>query len=210
VSDDSKTQATRQPAQAHEALVQRHRRTAVWLSAIVVGMTGMAYAAVPLYRMFCQVTGYGGTPQIAERASTRVLERTIEVRFDANVDRALPWHFAPKTRVVKVKLGDTAHVEYQAVNNSGRTTKGSATFNVTPDSAGAFFNKIQCFCFTEQTLKPGETVDMGVTFFVDPAILDDPDASRLTQITLSYTFYPVEQSHAGAAEPTEKKGAGKG
>lgn len=198
MTGEAETPMTGPDRREPDALAMRHRRTAIWLAGIAVGMVGMAYAAVPLYRIFCQVTGYGGTPQVAAQASDRILERTIDVRLDANVSRSLPWEFAPKSRVVRVRLGDTALVHYEARNTAQRATKGTATFNVTPDSAGAYFNKIACFCFTEQELAPGQAVDMPVTFFVDPAILDDPDASKLSQITLSYTFYPIEAPHAEA------------
>ncbi|MCB1521063.1 MAG: cytochrome c oxidase assembly protein [Hyphomicrobiaceae bacterium] len=188
-------------ARPADAMAARHRRVGAWLGLVAISMVGVAYAAVPLYRIFCQVTGYGGTPQIASAASDRVLDKTITVRFDANVARALGWEFQPTQRTVEVKLGESVLAHYSAKNPSAIPTKGTATFNVTPDSAGAYFNKIACFCFTEQKLEPGQMVDMPVTFFVDPAILDDPDARKLSEITLSYTFYPIEEPHARAAEP---------
>lgn len=193
------SEADNHRAQAATALAQSHRRVAMSLAGLVVVMVGMAYAAVPLYRMFCQVTGFGGTPQIAAKGSSHVVDRTIVVRFDANVSTALPWEFQPKQRTVEVKLGENVLAYYSATNRSSRITTGSAAFNVAPESAGAYFNKVECFCFTEQTLKPGETVDMPVSFFVDPSILQDPDAGKLSEITLSYTFYPVDEPKVGAA-----------
>lgn len=185
-------------AAARRELAGRHRRVAARLGAIVVVMAGMAYAAVPLYRMFCQVTGYGGTPQMAAKASNTVVDKTIVVRFDANISRALPWDFQPKQRTIEIRLGENFVAHYGATNTSSRITRGTATFNVVPESAGAFFNKVECFCFTEQALAPGQSVDMPVMFFVDPAIVDDPDARKLSEITLSYTFHPLEEPHAAA------------
>jgi len=175
-------------------LARGKRRNAVLAFAcvgLVAGMVGLAYASVPLYRLFCQVTGFAGTTQIAENAPERVLDRTITVRFDANVARDLNWSFEPVERGVDLKIGETQLSLFRAVNHANRPLAGSATFNVTPDWAGAYFNKIQCFCFTEQTLQPGESVDMPVVFFVDPAIVEDRSASKSMAITLSYTFYPV-------------------
>lgn len=157
-------------------------------------MGAATYAAVPLYRMFCQVTGFGGTPMRAEKAPETVLERTITVRFDANVTPGMHWEFQPAQRTITVKLGENALAFYKAHNSSSGTVKGTASFNVSPDIAGAYFSKIECFCFTEQTLAAGESVDMPVSFFVDPLILADRDAANIKEITLSYTFYPVDGS----------------
>lgn len=184
---------------AEREMAARHRRVAARLGVVVVVMAGMAYAAVPLYRMFCQVTGYGGTPQVAAKASSAIVDRTIVVRFDANTARALPWDFQPKQRTVEVRLGENVVAHYGATNISSRRTKGTASFNVAPESAGAYFNKVECFCFTEQVLEPGQSADMPVMFFVDPAILNDPDAKKLSEITLSYTFHPIEEPHAAAS-----------
>jgi cytochrome c oxidase assembly protein subunit 11 len=162
--------------------------------AFVIGMVGMAYAAVPLYRMFCQVTGYGGTTQRVEQASDVILDKTIKVRFDANVGPGLAWTFEPVQREVEMRIGETAQIFYKARNNSSVATTGQAVFNVTPESAGAYFNKIECFCFTETTLKPGEELEMPVVFFVDPAIVDAVETKGIHTITLSYTFYPHEAS----------------
>jgi cytochrome c oxidase assembly protein subunit 11 len=168
-------------------------------------MGGMAYAAVPLYQLFCQVTGYGGTTQRVEQASDTVLDQTIRVRFDANVN-GLPWSFRPKQREVELKIGETVQVEYQATNNSERQRSGQATFNVTPQAAGAYFNKVECFCFTEMALQPGETIDMPVVFFIDPAIVEAQETRNIGTITLSYTFFPHDTDAPIAAAPAADEG----
>ena len=165
--------------------------TAAACAVFVAGMVGMSYAAVPLYRIFCQVTGYGGTTQVAKAAPGKVLDRVVTVRFDSNIRNNLGWSFRPLKRAVEVKLGEIGTVAFQAENRGEQTTTGSAVFNVAPDVAGVYFNKIDCFCFTEQTLKPGEKSELGVTFFVDPAYADDPNLQNITTITLSYSFYPA-------------------
>ena len=179
---------------------RRHLRTALTAGAIALGMAGLAYASVPLYRVFCQVTGFGGTTMKVDAASAPGADqlkalrgRTIKVRFDGNVRGGLPWQFAPAQGPVDVKIGEQNMAFYRASSSASGPTTGSATFNVTPAAAGQYFAKIQCFCFNEQTLAPGQTVDMPVVFYVDPAILDDPDAKDIDEITLSYSFYPVEQ-----------------
>ena len=164
------------------------------------GMVGMAYAAVPLYAMFCQVTGYGGTTQRVEQYSDRVLDRKITVRFDANT-AGLPWDFKPVARAMTMKIGETAQAHYTATNLFDTPTAGRATFNVTPELAGSYFNKVECFCFTDTTLKPGETLDMPVVFYVDPDIADVPELKDITTITLSYTFFPIEEEKPVAAAP---------
>ena len=158
----------------------------------VVAMAGMAYAAVPLYEMFCKVTGYGGTTQRVEQMSETILDRTMKVRFDANTGHGLPWQFKPVQREVALKIGETVEIRYTAKNMSSRPVTGQATFNVTPQSAGAYFNKVQCFCFTETTLQPGEEMEMPVVFFIDPAIVEPLETKNINTITLSYTFYPHE------------------
>ncbi|WP_290774938.1 cytochrome c oxidase assembly protein [Hoeflea sp.] len=182
-------------------------RIVVACSAFVASMIGVSYAAVPLYQLFCQVTGYGGTTQRVEQMSETVLDRKIKVRFDANVAGGLPWDFKPVEREVELRIGETIQIGYTAENTSDQSTFGQATFNVTPMSAGAYFNKIQCFCFTETELKPGETLDMPVVFFVDPAIVDDLDAKDVTTITLSYTFFPhaSEKPVAAVEEPVQDR-----
>jgi len=160
---------------------------------IVVGMAGLAYAAVPLYRLFCQITGFGGTTQTAEAASDVILDREMKVRFDANVN-GLKWDFKPGEIEVTLKVGENKLAYYSAMNISDVTTTGTSTFNVTPLEVGAYFSKVQCFCFTEQTLAAGESIQMPVSFFIDPAIADDPELDDVKTITLSYTFFPLKRS----------------
>ena len=171
----------------------RNRNTAVVCSAVVAGMVALSFAAVPLYQLFCQVTGFGGTTQRADSVAGPVLERTMKVRFDGNVGPGLAWEFKPVDHQMELKVGEQAQGTYRATNVSDRPTTGTATFNVSPPLAGAYFVKIECFCFTEQTLEPGQSVDMPVMFYIDPEIADDPDVARLGTITLSYTFYPVDR-----------------
>jgi cytochrome c oxidase assembly protein subunit 11 len=158
------------------------------------GMIGMAYAAVPLYAMFCQVTGYGGTTQRTTQYADKVLDREVTIRFDANTT-GIPWKFQPVARSIKIKIGETAQAHYTATNTFDRPITGRATFNVTPDLAGGYFNKVECFCFTDTTLQPGETLDMPVLFYVDPDIVDLPEMKDLRTITLSYTMFPVEDAN---------------
>lgn len=160
------------------------------LFTIAAGMVGMAFAAVPLYQWFCQVTGYAGTPGIAQApAAAGPTERTITVRFDANVNRDLPWRFRPEQSAVTVRPGVPTLAFYHAANRSDHAITGTATFNVSPFKAAVYFSKTDCFCFTEQRLAAGEEAEMGVQFFVDPAIFEDPNTEELTSITLSYTFF---------------------
>lgn len=163
-------------------------RTAAMLAAVAAGMVGMAFAAVPLYDLFCQVTGYDGTTQVAQSNPKGIIARQMTVSFDSNVDGSLPWRVTP-SRPVTGKIGEVTTITYTATNLSNRTVTGSAIFNVVPEIAGVYFNKIECFCFTEQTLKPGETVQMPVTFFVDPELAENEELDTVRQITLSYTFY---------------------
>jgi cytochrome c oxidase assembly protein subunit 11 len=162
-------------------------------------MIGLAYAAVPLYRIFCQVTGYGGTTQAADAGSEVVLDRMVTIRFDANTARGMAWNFQAEQRQMTLRIGETGLAFYRASNPTTKAITGTATFNVTPPQAGAYFNKIECFCFTEQTLEPGASADMPVSFFVDPAIVDDPDVASVGTITLSYTFFPTTDKQAGVA-----------
>ncbi len=160
----------------------------------VVLMLGMAYAAVPLYKLFCQVTGYGGTTQISKGNEGAVLEQTVVIRFDGNVAKDMPWKFKPVQQKITVKIGENRLAHYKAVNLTDKAVTGTATFNVTPLVAGSYFNKIACFCFTEQTLQPGESVDMPVSFYVDPEFATDPDTKMIKEITLSYTFFPIKKT----------------
>ena len=178
----------------------RNTLLALGLVGVVGGMVGLSYAAVPLYRIFCQVTGYGGTTQRAEAPSDRVVDREIVVRFDANVS-GLPWTFRPQVRQLHLKLGETATVNFIAENTGSGPTTGTATFNVQPGIAGAYFNKIECFCFTEQALRPGESMTMPVQFFVAPDYADERDLRNTRTITLSYTFFPV----AGEGQPVARQ-----
>jgi cytochrome c oxidase assembly protein subunit 11 len=181
-------------------LLSRNQMVSASCFAVVFGMVGLSYAAVPLYDLFCRMTGYGGTPQRAESAPGSVSDRVITVRFDTNTDRALPWSFQPEQRSVRVKVGENKLVFFRAENTSDRSVVGHATFNVVPDRAGRYFSKIQCFCFTEQRLDPGQSVEMPVSFFVDPAILTERDGDQIHEITLSYTFYAApNQNAAGRA-----------
>lgn len=165
--------------------------TAAACAVFVAAMVGMAFAAVPLYRLFCQVTGFGGTTQRADTAPDAEIARDISVRFDANIGNGLGWSFRPLTRSVEIKVGALGETVFVAENRTGLPTTGTAVFNVTPLEAGVYFNKIACFCFDEQTLQPGERIEMPVTFFVDPAIAENGDMDSVRTITLSYTFYPV-------------------
>jgi cytochrome c oxidase assembly protein subunit 11 len=172
---------------------QRHLLIAFVCGAVAFGMVGLSFAAVPLYRLYCQVTGYAGTTQRAEKASGTVLDRTVTVHFDSNVASNLPWRFEPQQRKVDIKAGENTLAFYRAVNTSDRAITGTAVFNVTPEVFGVYFNKVECFCFTEQTLEPGQSIDMPVSFYVDPKFVEDEDAKVLTELTLSYTFYAVDK-----------------
>ena len=173
------------------AIARKNSRVALTMAVFAAAMLGLAFASVPLYRAFCQLTGFDGTPLRAEKAPGAVAGE-IGVRFDANVDPRLPWRFEPERLRVEVAPGAQTKIFYRATNLSARTITGHAVFNVSPDTAGQYFNKIECFCFTEQTLKPGESVEMPVVFYVDPKIRQDDQTKAIDEITLSYTFYPVE------------------
>ena len=181
----------------------RNMRVGIIALLVAVAMLALGYAAVPLYRMFCQATGFGGTTMRSTTglAPGAVIGKIINVRFDANVSPMLPWRFGPEKNVARVAIGARQMAFFTATNLSDHPITGTASFNVTPELAGAYFTKIQCFCFTSQTLKPGETVRMPVIYYVDPAILKDKDASRFNEITLSYTFFPdksaVDSGRAG-------------
>lgn len=165
------------------------RRSVMWSLALVCGMGALSFASVPLYDLFCRVTGLGGTTQVAEGASGDVRDETMLVRFDANIDRGLNWRFEPVQREMRVRVGETVLAFYRAKNIGDTPLTGTATFNVAPYEVGSYFAKIDCFCFTEQTLQPGQEVDMPVSFFVDPELLDDADYAGVKTITLSYTFF---------------------
>ncbi|WP_156680368.1 cytochrome c oxidase assembly protein [Sphingomonas profundi] len=181
-------------APAARSLADRNKRVGLVMLAVALAMVGLGYASVPLYRMFCQATGFGGTTQRAEGkdAPGAVVGKIINVRFDANVAPAMPWTFEPEQRVERVAVGAREMAFFNATNESDRPITGHASFNVTPEQAGKYFTKIQCFCFTQQTLKPGESIRMPVIYYVDPKLIDDPDANDISEITLSYTFFPVD------------------
>jgi len=179
------------------------RRNLVILSSLfglVFGMIGLAYASVPLYSLFCSVTGFGGTTQRASAAAAKTVDRKVTIRFNADTNMALPWSFRPERKDMVLKLGETGLAAYRAENKSDKPTVGTAVYNVTPDKVGQYFNKIECFCFTEQVLQPGQSVDMPVAFFVDPAMNDDPNMWDVTTITLSYTFFRAKDSDAVLAQ----------
>ena len=166
---------------------------------LVAVMIGLSFAAVPLYSWFCRTTGYGGTTQVAKAAPSQVSDRTITVRFDSNVAAGLPWRFVPEQRTIDVKLGQVVTVYYSVTNEAARVTAGQAGYNVSPSTVGIYFEKINCFCFTEQTMKPGERRDMAVVFYVDPKLAEDAEQDKVDLITLSYTFYPVRVPDQAAA-----------
>jgi cytochrome c oxidase assembly protein subunit 11 len=174
----------------------KNARLAWTLAAAVGGMLALAYAASPLYDMFCRATGFGGTPQVAQEGERPVLSRTVNVRFDSNVDANLPWRFTPLEREVKVKLGEERLVHYRVTNVSQRPIVGTSTYNVTPETSGPWFNKLQCFCFTEQLLLPGQSMDMPVVFFVDPEMDKDRRYDNIRTVTLSYTFFEAKTERA--------------
>lgn len=166
-------------------------------------MLGVSFASVPLYRLFCQVTGYNGTTQRVEQVSDVVLDKSIKVTFDANVSLGLNWEFNPVDRSITPKIGETVQINYTATNRSPVATTGQAIFNVTPMEAAAYFNKVECFCFTETELKPGESLEMPVVFFIDPAIVEAAETKDIGTITLSYTFYPHEGEKPVALLPQQ-------
>lgn len=171
-------------------LSRKNKKSALIVAGIGAGMLGLSFAAVPLYEIFCQVTGYGGTTRTAEAAvEIPVTERSVKIRFVANVNRDMPWDFGPSQKVQEIRVGERTMAFYEATNPTGQKITGTAVFNVTPFKAGEYFNKIDCFCFTEQTLEPGETKEMAVDYFVNPAFNDDPYMDDVTEIVLSYTFY---------------------
>ena len=170
----------------------------------VAAMVGAAYASVPFYTWFCKTTGFGGTTQVAEKAPDQVLGRTIDIRFDSNVAAGLPWKFMPEQNEIKVRIGEVATVHYKVVNEAAREITAQASYNVSPPTIGAYFDKINCFCFTQQTMKAGETRDMTVVFYVDPAIVKDHEQDDLNTITLSYTFYRLPEQAPPLAQATTK------
>ena len=169
------------------------RVTALALAGLVIGMVGLSYAAVPLYDLFCRATGYGGTTKVATEAPNQISAREIKVRFNADVNRDLPWRFRPMQNSVTLHVGQPALVFYSVENTSDQPIVGTATYNVTPLKVGEYFSKLDCFCFTEQVLQPRESIELPVSFFVDPAILDDPEMDKINTLTLSYTFFELNE-----------------
>jgi cytochrome c oxidase assembly protein subunit 11 len=193
------------PRQPHAS--RRDLLVAFACGGFVAVMVGVSFAAVPLYSWFCRTTGFGGTTQVAKTAPTQTSSRTVTVRFDSNIAAGLPWSFEPERRTIDVRLGEVATVYYKVTNEAARVTVGQAGYNVSPPTVGIYFEKINCFCFTTQTMKPGETRDMAVVFYVDPKLAKDSDQDSLNTITLSYTFYPArEPEQPVAAGALEGKG----
>jgi cytochrome c oxidase assembly protein subunit 11 len=187
---------------------RRLRRDALIAAAcgvLVAVMVGASFAAIPLYKIFCQVTGFAGTTQVARNAPQHELGRALTIRFDSNVAPGLPWRFEPEQNSIRLHIGEVATVHYKVINEAARTITAQASYNVTPTTVGAYFDKINCFCFTEQTLKPGETREMTVVFYVDPKIVNDRDQDPLNTITLSYTFYRLPDAERPVAEAPDAK-----
>jgi len=185
------------------------RKTALALLSVVVLMGALSFAAVPFYNLFCRVTGWGGATNRADAGSEVVLDRTVKIRFDASKERGMPWDFRPEVREMELKIGETGLAFFTAHNPTDRVIVGTASYNVAPFSAGGYFTKIDCFCFTEQVLQPGETVQMPVTFYVDPDIVNDEEASLVETITLSYTMHESKSSDA-VADSGDRAGGDKG
>lgn len=193
---------------------RKNQRVVVALLGLFVGMVGLSFASVPLYDLFCRVTGIAGTTQVSEAAPGVVGEETVTIRFNSDVNQRLPWRFAPEQRSMEVRIGEPNLVHYHAKNLSSRPTIGTAVYNVSPFQAGSYFHKVQCFCFEEQKLEPGEEMAMGVSFYVDPAILEDPRFRDMHTITLSYTFFrdlddwDAEQEEQQLSDETAPAGSG--
>jgi cytochrome c oxidase assembly protein subunit 11 len=211
---DTDTKAPQPPTASRKAAPRRGLTRDAMVASIcgfvVVFMVGASYAAVPFYNWFCRATGFNGTTQVAESApSSAPLERRIAVRFDSNVSGGLPWKFEPEKTEINIKIGEVVTIYYTVTNQSARTTTGQAAYNVAPLTVGKYFEKINCFCFTEQTMAPGETRQMPVVFYVDPSVVKDSDNDGLNTITLSYTFYPVRDpapKPVAAVDPDKRKG----
>jgi cytochrome c oxidase assembly protein subunit 11 len=186
--------------------LRRDMVIAACCGAVVAGMVGMSFAAIPLYRMFCSVTGFAGTTQVSRIAPKHELARELTIRFDSNVTPGLPWRFEPEQNSIKLHIGEVATVHYKVINEAARTITAQASYNVSPPTVGAYFDKINCFCFTQQTMKPGETREMTVVFYVDPTIMNDRDQDPLNTITLSYTFYRLPDAEPVADATTKPTG----
>lgn len=195
--------------QPKKSNLRRDATVATICGAVVALMIGAAYAAVPLYDWFCRTTGFAGTTQVAAQAPSYVLPRTVKVRFDSNIAPGLPWSFEPEQNEIKVHLGEVATVNYKVTNQAAREITAQAGYNVAPPTVGAYFTKINCFCFTQQTLKAGETREMAVVFYVDPKLAKDSDQDQLDTITLSYTFYRIPNPEKPVAEAPGDPKSGK-
>ncbi|HEY5377925.1 MAG TPA: cytochrome c oxidase assembly protein [Pseudolabrys sp.] len=192
---------TDKPRKERKAL-RRDMLIAASCGVLVASMVGASFAAIPLYNMFCRVTGFAGTTQVSRIAPTHELGRELTVRFDSNVMPGLPWKFEPEVNSIKLRIGEVVTVHYKVINEAARTITAQASYNVSPTTTGAYFDKINCFCFTKQTMKPGETREMTVVFYVDPKIITDRDLDSLTTLTLSYTFYRLPDEDRPVAETT--------
>ena len=179
--------------------MDKNTKTLLTVFAVVIGMVGLAFASVPLYNLFCRVTGFGGTTMVSTALPDKVLEREVTIKFDANTSRNMNWTFKPEKHQETVKLGQQGLIAFIAENKDSRPTAGTALYNVTPNKVGQYFQKIQCFCFDEQILKPGEEMQMPVLFYIDPKMADDPDMEDVKAITLSYTFFPAESEELDKA-----------
>ena len=193
-----------EPAPRNRKQLRRDALIAAGCGVLVAAMVGASFAAIPLYKIFCRVTGFAGTTQVARIAPKHELGRELTIRFDSNVAPGLPWKFEPEQNEIKLHIGEVATVHYKVINEAARTITAQASYNVTPTTVGAYFDKINCFCFTEQTMKPGETREMTVVFYVDPKIVDDRDQDPLNTITLSYTFYRLPDAAQPVADATVK------
>lgn len=182
-------------------------RTAAWLAGFAALMLSLSFAAVPFYDWFCRVTGFGGTPIVAEAGADVILDQTMRIRFDGSVSGAMPWEFKPVQRTMEVRIGETVLAFYEAYNPTDRPVAGSASYNTAPDAASGYFVKLDCFCFTEQLLQPGERVEMPVTFYVDPEIVNAPEGRYVREITLSYTFNEIPLPESQAALEASPSGA---
>jgi cytochrome c oxidase assembly protein subunit 11 len=179
---------------AHTELARRHRTVAFSCVVFVVAMVGVSYASVPFYNWFCRVTGFGGIPLVAKEAPAEIIARRVHVRFDGNVAGGLPWTFAPEKNEIEVQIGESVLAHYVATSVGQRESVGIASYNVSPPEAASYFNKLECFCFTDQKLSPGERMEMPVVFFIDPAMDKEPEFRGLETITLSYTFFPSKKT----------------
>lgn len=180
------------------AIAQKNNRIAIMVVGVVLGMVGLAYASVPLYDLFCKVTGYGGTTQRSAMVDANAIDRDMKVRFSASVHRDMPWEFKPQQGTQELKVGEQGLAYFEAHNPTNQTIVGTATYNVSPHKAGLYFAKVDCFCFTEQVLQPGETVVMPVVYFIDPLIDEDRNLNEVTEVTLSYTFFVMDDEETNS------------